>query len=83
MQRVVRQAEAGGAVEHLSAAASTGPGLELKREGGIAGARVAAGGGQADQGTIGGQLQQGVGIGLTQGGEVFRGKAQPAATMAP
>jgi len=73
---VIRQAEAGGAVEDLPAAAGTGPGLDLKKEFAIAGARFAASGGHQDQGTIGGQLQHRFGIGLAQLSKLLGSEAQ-------
>ncbi len=45
----------------------------------VAGAGIASGGGHADQGTIGGQLQHGDGIGLAQLGELLGGEPQAAA----
>ena len=55
---VVGEAEAGGAVEQLQEQRAVLKGLpEKATEGAVAGAHLASGGGHADQGTSGGQLQ--------------------------
>jgi len=77
---VVRQAEAAGAVEQLQGQGAGFQGLpEQATEGAVAAARFASGGGHADQGAIGGQLQHRVGVGLTQLGELVGGEPQAAA----
>ena len=71
---VVGQVEAGGAVEQLQGQIAALQGLPEKSiDGTVAGTRFTTGGGHQDRGTIGGQLQHRLGIGLAQLSEFAQG----------
>jgi hypothetical protein len=72
----VGQAEAAGAVEYLPPPSVEGPDLQARAEECVAGARVASGGGHADQLAIGCQFEHRLRVGFAHEGELLRSEPQ-------
>ena len=74
--RTIRQAEAGGAVEHLPAPLARRPVLHGREQTAVAASGVASGGSHRDQLAIGRQFQHRLGVGLAYQLELLRGQPQ-------